>query len=600
MKTLLTLLSILIINIQTQFAQPRIEVVYPKECDQVIASDSTFIIGNVRPRSAQFFVNNMPIDLHYNGTFLAVVAVKPGNFTFSCVSVFGKDTLKLERNVYIPYYLKTSPNHPLSIDTSYIFPKKTWELPPGDIFKVAFKGTPGCDATFSIEGIARNLPMTELGPRANNYWGEALFGQGTNSQMQHVEGIYIGSYIIQSWDWGIERNIKFTLKDDWGNSITSLAPGKLRIDVSRVPKIAQFTEKMVVSRTGPKVGHQIHFPENSTVRVTAARENHLRIRLTDTDEFWIKKEKVKLLPPGLSESEGVITEINTESRDGYSIINVIIDQRLPFKVEQIPKPNQLHITFYNIAENNPRIKINFDDPLFQNINWEKTGKNVYTIIIYLNQKRQWGYDPFYQNGNFYIKIKKKPDIAGWPHSPIKNRIICLDPGHNPDLGAVGPSGISEKEINYEYCELLKDALEDKGAFVELTHGRNDGITLTSRVEFAKFIGAEIMLSLHFNALPDGFDPNEIRGTSTYYYHPHSYRLAYLIQKRILKATQLKNFGLFHNNLYVCTPPQMISMLAEPAFIIHPEEEMLITNPSFKMKVVKAIVKAMEEFLSESR
>jgi N-acetylmuramoyl-L-alanine amidase len=155
-------------------------------------------------------------------------------------------------------------------------------------------------------------------------------------------------------------------------------------------------------------------------------------------------------------------------------------------------------------------------------------------------------------------------------------------------------------MNYEYCIALKNELEKKGAFVVLTRGESDGATLKARTQLAAFMEADILLSLHFNALPDGVDPMKNHGISTYYYQPQSARLANLIQKMLLKKTKIKNFGLFNGNLTICRTTQMISVLTEPGFIMHPWEEILIASESYRNKVVDAIVKAIEKFLEESR
>lgn len=44
------------------------------------------------------------------------------------------------------------------------------------------------------------------------------------------------------------------------------------------------------------------------------------------------------------------------------------------------------------------------------------------------------------------------------------------------------------------------------------------------------------------------------------------------------------------------PTQMIAILTEPGFIMHPWEEILIASESYKGKVVNA----MEQFLKESK
>lgn len=597
---LVLFLVVLFIVANPVFAQIKIEAVYPKEGSQVIASESTFIFGNVSPVKVDFTVNNTPVKLYPNGAFLAFVPVEPGNFSFVCQAIANGDTARLTRNVYIPYYLKTSPPDSLLIDTSYVFPQENWQLQSGDVFKVAMKGTPDCMATFTIEGLVQNLPMAEVTPKKSFYWGEAVFGQGTNSQMPDVRGIYTGAYIIQTWDWAVNREIRFRLRDNAGNVVETVAPGRLSIDKSVIPRIAKLTREVIITHTGPRPGDQLFLPDGVKVWITGRRGDYLRVRLSEADEVWIKDENVVILPSGATLPEGVVTVIRTEGFDKKTRVKIFLDQRLPFKVEQVAKPPTLLVTLYGVTANIDWIKLDFNDPLIQEIRWEQKARGVYQVTIELNQRQHWGYNPFYKDGNFYIDIKKKPIIHGWPSSLLKDISICLDPGHGPELGAVGPKGFTEKDMNYSYCAALKRELEKRGAFVVLTRSKNDGATLEARTQLAVFMEADILLSLHFNALPDGVDPFKNHGISTYYYHPQSYRLACLIQKMLLKHTSMKNFGLFYDNLSICRSSQMISVLTEPGFIMHPWEEILIASESYREKVVNAIVKAIEQFLKESK
>ena len=230
------------------------------------------------------------------------------------------------------------------------------------------------------------------------------------------------------------------------------------------------------------------------------------------------------MPPGTPLPEGNVTAIRTEGLDNKTRVKILIDQRLPFKVEQVNSPPALWVTLYGVIENTDQVQLDFNEPMVREIRWEQKARNVYQVQIELNQAQHWGYHPYYQNRDFYIDIKKKPGIHSWPGSSLKNRIICLDPGHGPDLGAIGPSGATEKDMNYKYCVALKRELEKKGAFVVLTRGKNDGATLKARTQIAAFMEADILLSIHFNGLPDGVDPTETHGISTYYYQPQGYRL----------------------------------------------------------------------------
>jgi len=581
-------------------SQPKIQLVYPQPGQQVLAADSSFIFGNVWPKSASVRINGKEAKVYRNGAFMGYVPVKNGNFVFHCQAIFDDDTTTVVREVYVPFYLKSSTSEALLVDTSYIFPRANWELQPGDVFKVAVKGTPGCKATFSIEGLIEDFPMTELQPTASYYWGDAIFGQGITKPMIGVKGIYIGSYIIQAWDWAQQRKISFKLTNADGKEKSATAAGRLSVDLSAIPKIVQLKNNVIRPRGGMRIGSQLFLPQGSKILAASRRGDHVRCLYHEKNDIWIHRQNLEFLPPGSAVPKGIITSIRVSGDKEWALIEIDLDQKLPFRVEQVLRPTQLDLTFYGIDAGTDSVRLEMNDPLIRDIRWQPTGSDAYSFQINLAQDRHWGYDPFYENGKFYLKIKKKPQIARWPHSPLKNIVICLDPGHSPDLGAVGAMGIPEKDINFDYCMALKNQLEDKGALVFLTRGKQDGITLQARAELARHIGAEILISFHFNGIPDGVDPFKIRGVSSYYNQPHSYLLASILQNHLVKASGLSNFGLYYSNLAICRTPQMISVLLEPGFLTHPLEEMLILSASYQQKIVKGVVNGLEQFLKQVR
>jgi len=582
-------------------AQINIDIVYPKEGQKVTAADSTFIFGSVKPANVQFSINDKDVKLYPNGAFITILPVEPGEFSFVSVAISPKDTVIGVRNVHIPFYFETSLRYPLIIDTSYVFPGVDWELTAGDIFRVAFKGSPGYDATFTIEGVAKNLPMKELHPAKSFSWGEARFGQRTPSKDPPVKGIYTGAFFIQPWHIAFNSKIIFTLTNHRQETVSCFAPGSLSIDNSNIPKIGKITRGVKIAGKKRRFGDQLFLEDSVKLSITGGRGNSFRVKFSQMEnEEWVNKNSIKLLPPGAQMPKSAISVIRSEDFPRKTRVTVLLREKLPFRIEQKLKPSALIITLYGVLGIKDWMKLGFGSSIIKDINWEQVAVDVCQITIDLTLVQHWGYDPFYENGNFCLDIKKPPPIAEWFQPPLKNIVICLDPGHNPDLGAMGPTRLTEKDVNYEISLLLKEKLQQKGAFVFLTHGREDGISLNSRPKFAAFIGADILLSLHFNALPDGANPHKIRGISNYYYHPQSRKLAYLIQQKLFKKTGLRYFGLFRNNLTMCRSPQMISVLTEPAFIMHPEEEILIQSPKYRNKVTDAIIEAMEEFLREGR
>jgi N-acetylmuramoyl-L-alanine amidase len=97
-----------------------------------------------------------------------------------------------------------------------------------------------------------------------------------------------------------------------------------------------------------------------------------------------------------------------------------------------------------------------------------------------------------------------------PHPP---RVIVLDPGHGGvDPGCIGLSGTYEKEITLQMARELGRALESSGHYrVKLTRDDDEFVPLEERVARARAANAELLLSIHADALPD----EKMRGASVF-------------------------------------------------------------------------------------
>src|SRR5437762_5346044 len=93
------------------------------------------------------------------------------------------------------------------------------------------------------------------------------------------------------------------------------------------------------------------------------------------------------------------------------------------------------------------------------------------------------------------------------------RVVALDPGHGGlDPGAISPSGIYEKEIALATARELARQLAATGRFRPMLTRRADiFVPLRERVARARAHHAELLLSIHADALPD----SGMRGSSVY-------------------------------------------------------------------------------------
>jgi N-acetylmuramoyl-L-alanine amidase len=105
-----------------------------------------------------------------------------------------------------------------------------------------------------------------------------------------------------------------------------------------------------------------------------------------------------------------------------------------------------------------------------------------------------------------------------PHRPpapprLPPRVIVLDPGHGGiDPGAISPRGVYEKNITLGTARELARQLEATGRYhAVLTRSRDMFVPLRERVARARRSHAELLLSIHADALPD----RDLRGLSVY-------------------------------------------------------------------------------------
>jgi N-acetylmuramoyl-L-alanine amidase len=94
------------------------------------------------------------------------------------------------------------------------------------------------------------------------------------------------------------------------------------------------------------------------------------------------------------------------------------------------------------------------------------------------------------------------------------RKIVLDPGHGgKDPGAIGPGGLTEKDIVLSVAKKLAAKLrKEMGIEVVLTRTDDRFIPLEDRTAIANAQDADLFISLHMNASPNG----EAKGVETYF------------------------------------------------------------------------------------
>ncbi|MFQ5454280.1 MAG: N-acetylmuramoyl-L-alanine amidase, partial [Candidatus Zixiibacteriota bacterium] len=331
-------------------------------------------------------------------------------------------------------------------------------------------------------------------------------------------------------------------------------------------------------------------PEGVEALAVGRRGDWYKIKLSKTQTAWANKNSVEKLPSGILPPHSYLSSIRFHNLDNKLIVEFPLKGKHPFRIIEENR-RSIKIQLFGVTSDTDWIRYDFSDSIIELATWFQPEEELYEFHLQLTQDI-WGYDTYYKGNTFYFQINKPPVNL----RTLRGKTIIIDPGHSGDPGAIGPTGYTEAEANLGIALALKEKFTSKGALVVMTREDTSHVDLYTRPEIAYINNADLFISIHNNALPDGVNPFVNNGSSTYYYHPNSLNLARFVQKELTNATKLGDYGLYHGNLAVNRPTQYPAILVECAFMIIPEQEAMLKTKKFRNKAANAIVKGTENFL----
>ncbi|TDI49568.1 MAG: N-acetylmuramoyl-L-alanine amidase [Acidobacteria bacterium] len=225
----------------------------------------------------------------------------------------------------------------------------------------------------------------------------------------------------------------------------------------------------------------------------------------------------------------------------------------------------------------------------------------------------------------------------------RRKIIVIDPGHGGvETGAIGPTGLREKEVVLDLARRLQRRLQrDHNLTVVLTRDEDRLIGLDERTAIANYNRADLFLSIHLNASPR----STATGAETYFlsndatddaartlaalengaagvrldpvdkapdhnldlvlwdlaqnqYLAESSLLAERVQWHLNALTGTRNRGVRQAPFRVLMGATMPAVLVEAGFVSNIEEEERFRSMEYRSRVAEAIETAVREFLHE--
>ncbi|HTB83870.1 MAG TPA: N-acetylmuramoyl-L-alanine amidase [Candidatus Sulfotelmatobacter sp.] len=209
----------------------------------------------------------------------------------------------------------------------------------------------------------------------------------------------------------------------------------------------------------------------------------------------------------------------------------------------------------------------------------------------------------------------------YPQKNSARRIltICLDPGHGgKDTGnhvGFGFFAYNEKTYTLALALELQRQLQAAGFNVILTRKSDTFVELPVRPDIANRRGADLFISLHFNASPS--DPKTVEGVETYCITPvgaassnaqgegadhgtttanriedKSLLLAWQLQKTLVRNLGVEDRDVRRARFAVLRDATMPAILIEGGYMTHPVEGKKIFSDAYRKQMATAIMKGI--------
>ncbi len=218
------------------------------------------------------------------------------------------------------------------------------------------------------------------------------------------------------------------------------------------------------------------------------------------------------------------------------------------------------------------------------------------------------------------------------------KTIVIDPGHGgKDPGAIGKSGLQEKEVVLDISRRLKKLLEQRGHRIIMTRSDDTFIPLSDRTQIANSRGADLFVSIHANAHPkrstkgmqvyllgkatdaearataareNGEDESQMADLDQIFNDMaldfrinHSISLAYQTHDAFLRTVGKRytvvDLGVKRAPFYVLMKSTMPGILAEVSFISNPQEEARLKKAAYRQSIAEALARGVERYLAEA-
>ena len=259
--------------------------------------------------------------------------------------------------------------------------------------------------------------------------------------------------------------------------------------------------------------------------------------LTTPGNVPATEKPTRPLLQGSDKNLAQVTKIRKWSTPDFTRVVIELDYERPFKSHMLKAdpsldaPPRLYVDIEGTTVDPNLTLPTLDKGLLRSIKFARNTPDKVRVVLYISSFKNFNVFPLYDPFRIVMDINgtapQKDYVAKAPYPPLeppifthpagkrpetpstliqvlglKIKTVVIDPGHGgTDPGAIGPSGVKEKDVNLKIALALKKKLEAGNRIerVILTRSTDKFIRLEERTAIAQKNQADLFISIHCNS-----------------------------------------------------------------------------------------------------
>lgn len=338
---------------------------------------------------------------------------------------------------------------------------------------------------------------------------------------------------------------------------------------------------------GAKMGY---LDSNVVLKVVDSVQSDYKVQLSGRHAAYIPKSAVLMASDITPKPYYLSSSIKVYGDEKYDYVTIHLDERLPYKSQQVIHPAGLMIDIYGVTSNTNWITQLSTVKEITHTWTEQIEDDVLRLHIRLKNNEHWGHAIFYDSliKKLYVRVKREPvkDIRKWK--------IAIDAGHGGTN--VGAAGVTSKRYEKDFALMIAKELEiavrKAGVkHVVMTREKDTTLSMEERTVLLRKEDPDLLISIHLNS--SGVDT--IKGTSTFYRHIGFRNVSKHILQQML-SLGLKEYGNVGNfNFALSGPTEFQNCLVEVAFLSNKDDEQKIMSPVFRKSVARKVLEGIRSY-----